>query len=591
VNINPITLNQSFVLFKHRMANSYNTPLAARFFAQFPNTTSVLFTRNGTGIVNIEYYIISSDALYTQQGTMLYTNSQNSINTTIFPMNQNHTIVVVDATCNSNSANDWHETYWMANLSNSTNLFLRRNGASACSGTVGFFAVEFNDNSILQRGEIQITEVSYNVTIASVNLSSSFLIFGQTCDATAINMNACSLKANISSSTTLNFERLAATGVVKVYWYVINMPNAKVQSGESGVVTARTYDAALIPTQNTNLSFSIVSVKNSGAATRYSRIAWSSLISSDGSVVNHLRDDNSLNNYLSWQSIELPALNLNSLPIISLNNPSNFSTVNYRKIDFNFTVVDNNLLIDNCTLWSNFTGIWTRNVTVQNVTNNVTTNITLNLNVGNFIWNVQCYDLSGQSSFSNSNYTLFIQNNLPSIKNMQIIDSIGQTNSVDLLVGQKTKVYCNGTASDSDGYLDIQKINATFYNILVSNFSNVDNATNHFTNSSCNFFQIDSNSSNFDCSFDLTYYSLNGTWICNTTIFDGKNKNNNYSFTNVSTLLALNVTSVIEFGNMLVGNISTNDTLTTITNLGNIPLDINLYGYGSINTGISFTIR
>jgi len=71
----------------------------------------------------------------------------------------------------------------------------------------------------------------------------------------------------------------------------------------------------------------------------------------------------------------------------------NGSLTNSTLIDFNFTVTDDiNQTIQNCTLWSNFTGSWAPNNTITNIANASTRNFTLSLPQGEFIWNIICQD-------------------------------------------------------------------------------------------------------------------------------------------------------------------------------------------------------
>lgn len=94
--------------------------------------------------------------------------------------------------------------------------------------------------------------------------------------------------------------------------------------------------------------------------------------------------------------------------ITSLNYPSNGASVSYGQVNFNFTAVNDEDPIANCTLLGNFTGSWAANQTIYNVANNSQTKISVNLDPGNYLWNVQCTDNYGLSDFYESNYSVIV---------------------------------------------------------------------------------------------------------------------------------------------------------------------------------------
>ncbi|MFH0869566.1 MAG: CARDB domain-containing protein [archaeon] len=109
--------------------------------------------------------------------------------------------------------------------------------------------------------------------------------------------------------------------------------------------------------------------------------------------------------------------------ITNLTNPPNNTVTNLTTIQFNFTVnATKDLVLPNCTLWTDMNGSWMENSTIYNVSRNSITNITLaDLPDGTFKWNVICYTRTGLYDWYDSNYTLTIDAR-PPIKTITSID-------------------------------------------------------------------------------------------------------------------------------------------------------------------------
>ncbi len=152
--------------------------------------------------------------------------------------------------------------------------------------------------------------------------------------------------------------------------------------------------------------------------------------------------------------------------------------------------------------------------------------------------------------------------------------------NIVLNAGGTTTITCNATIRDWNGYNEINNVNATFYYYL-NESSDPDNRNVHYTNASC--LEIDNDGeywANYSCSFELYYFANNGSWDCNVTVID------DYGFTDaannttsINALYALNVTDVIDYGDLSVTDTSENIT-ATVTNFGNMPINISVLGYG-----------
>jgi hypothetical protein len=123
----------------------------------------------------------------------------------------------------------------------------------------------------------------------------------------------------------------------------------------------------------------------------------------------------------NWNNSEVYCFTTgNRVPnVINLTYPLNNSVIELSQVDFNFTVNDSDGSLVNCTLWENATGIWKANTTVLNPAQNTVNNITLtNLGDQTFAWNIQCYDNSGDADFYDSNLTVTIDTQAPTVSSL-----------------------------------------------------------------------------------------------------------------------------------------------------------------------------
>ncbi len=160
-------------------------------------------------------------------------------------------------------------------------------------------------------------------------------------------------------------------------------------------------------------------------------------------------------------------------------------------------------------------------------------------------------------------------------------------NPITLSAGSDKPVECNITIRDYNGFGDLDTVNGTFYHSTSSEGA-ADNNNTKYTNTSCSPIsgQQSGTFANYTCTFPVRYYALNGTWTCSSWVNDSVSlSSNNSNITNVSSLLALNVTTLIDYGQMITGDTSP-DQEANVSNLGNVPINISVEGYARlINDG------
>ncbi len=172
-----------------------------------------------------------------------------------------------------------------------------------------------------------------------------------------------------------------------------------------------------------------------------------------------------------------------------------------------------------------------------------------------------------------------------------IITQVTLPDPVVLTAGGLSVVECNVTVMDYNGATDINVTNATLYHSSSSSGAADDNNT-HYSNASCGAVSQAGNYKNFTCNFSVYYYALNGTWTCNASANDSMSYNaTNLNTTTFSPVLALNVTPLIDYGNLSVGDTSAEQT-ANVTNIGNVPINVSVLGYGNASgDGLAFVCQ
>ncbi len=187
-----------------------------------------------------------------------------------------------------------------------------------------------------------------------------------------------------------------------------------------------------------------------------------------------------------------------------------------------------------------------------------------------------------------------ITESLPTVLGVFIGDGFGNTSNITLNAGTYKTVYCNASIRDFNGGSTIGNVSATFFrNQTPINTTSPDDNNTHYTNTSCTGHSPAGFFRNFTCSFRVQYYANPGQWICNVTAsdnynFTGANGNaSGHNVTNIDALLALNVTTLIDYGDMAVGDIS-DPQQANVTNIGNININVSVKGYGlNISDGLA----
>jgi hypothetical protein len=171
---------------------------------------------------------------------------------------------------------------------------------------------------------------------------------------------------------------------------------------------------------------------------------------------------------------------------------------------------------------------------------------------------------------------------------------------ITLVAGTYRTVTCNATIRVWSGPSEIANVKGIFWDANNASLNSSDLHTNHYTNATCyQNFTYATYYANYTCNFSVYYNADNGTnWTANLTAtssypFNGTvtNWSSNSNTTIINQLLALNVTSLIDYGNLAVGDTSAAQQ-ANVTNFGNININVSVRGYGNTsNDSLAFVCQ
>jgi len=189
----------------------------------------------------------------------------------------------------------------------------------------------------------------------------------------------------------------------------------------------------------------------------------------------------------------------------------------------------------------------------------------------------------------------------PVVSNVQLN---GQ-NAINLTESTTTPISATANISDPQGCSTLSNVTAKIYRSGVTNGKDCTaDANNCYTVASCTQNSCSGTDATYTCTINMQYYTDptdTGTpwsseywkvWI-QATDADSNTGNayNTDGSPDVNSLLALTVTSTINYGNFDPGSSSTTlDKQTIVTSTGNVSLDVNIYGTNMTSGGDSITV-
>lgn len=170
---------------------------------------------------------------------------------------------------------------------------------------------------------------------------------------------------------------------------------------------------------------------------------------------------------------------------------------------------------------------------------------------------------------------------------------------IELIQGATTTIHATGTVSDLNGYADLDIATATIYRSGVGENCTADNNNCYISSGAqCSFYACSGNSCNIDCTADIYYFAeptdagvyAGQTWRLLLSVSDqgGSIGTGTAPSIDLQTTRSVSVNQNIDYGALYASSTSgsTNAT-TTIRNIGNIAVDISLYGADLTDGGSS----
>ncbi|NJL44204.1 MAG: hypothetical protein HC945_02730 [Nitrosarchaeum sp.] len=171
-----------------------------------------------------------------------------------------------------------------------------------------------------------------------------------------------------------------------------------------------------------------------------------------------------------------------------------------------------------------------------------------------------------------------ITNAPPELLTVTVVNGTGIT----LNAGSTKTVLCRATMLDYNGGSTIVNVTATYFDAVTNTTGDPDNNNSHYSNASCTQDSVNGFYANYTCAFPVLYYANPSlSWTCNVTAIDSYGFNDSLSNTSrIYEIYALNVTSPIDYGDLASGDTSANIP-ANVTNLGNVAIEVNVWGYGA----------
>ena len=202
------------------------------------------------------------------------------------------------------------------------------------------------------------------------------------------------------------------------------------------------------------------------------------------------------------------------------------------------------------------------------------------------------FDVWGTNVTNASTITrVYVWNTEPNVTNIVI-----SPDPVVLTPGNITYVNCTADVFDYNGWEDINRTNATFFQSGVATKDSGDDNNNHYTNSSCECTQgAGGTNATCVCTFPVQYYANNGSWVCEFEVVDngGNATERIFNFnssgnatTTLAEIVGIDVPAEIDYGNLSVTETSSL-VEANVSNIGNVPINISVRGWGGQNESVT----
>jgi hypothetical protein len=435
-----VNASEAFLLFR---ANTNDpSPDDWQFTCNMTDTDIYFYRYDGDGGADsstISWQVIEDKNLYVQRGTAELLTGNTTADITINSVDLSKSFIIVYGRCGLEDNNENNGGFFSGNFSNSTSIHLERGNEANCNSTVSWQVIEWDEITV-ESGTTTFPSSTDTHLVdigSSVDLSKSVVIHSSASIGTDTGMDTNLIWADFNSDSQIKFMKKPGTAIANadriVTWYVFTHPMMFRQHDTIYFGADTTID--LVTSIVLNRTFHWSNVWNTGAGQTYTNhLYYLSFFNESRLTVD--KETGNQNNNVSWFVMEF-----NNPFDILLDFPLNDSNFTYSQIDLNFTIIDEDNDIENCTLYTNSSGTWQENSTVFNPLSNTELNFTLNFLDGRYEWNVFCVDLRNYSMWNSSNITFILDTTPPTIYDLQ---NISISNESALIIGY-TNELANGT--------------------------------------------------------------------------------------------------------------------------------------------------
>lgn len=174
-------------------------------------------------------------------------------------------------------------------------------------------------------------------------------------------------------------------------------------------------------------------------------------------------------------------------------------------------------------------------------------------------------------------------NSLPVFNSIIVDDSFDLVlNEIDLFAGTTREVMCSAVIEELDGD-PLTIYGSEFFDSSFSYYGDKQDNNFNYKNNSCfvNSSYGNENETLVNCTFEVYYYANSTNWDCEIIASDVFNNKTGIDLVMVNPLLSLEVGPSIDYGGVMVDNISEEFELV-VSNMGNVQIDLALSGYGIV---------
>lgn len=307
VTINSVNPEKAFIM--HSVRASDSGPDTLHVVAEFINSTTIRFRNYGGASADVEWEVITGEAILVQRGLEAAASGTSSMDVDISQVNLSSSFVLVSSRLSTGTNNQYVRGLWTASFSNASRILLQRD-TTGSAGEVAWQVVSWSGASV-QSGSVSSGAASASSSLSTqVDLASSFLVFSKRISGSTA-LNSFNLGGFLSNSTIVSFYREGGGGTINAEWFVVSHPLLVAQRGSVNTIDSLPLNVSIDTLTNINKSFNSHSRSSTGGgSTNANSVLTSAII--DNSVLQLITGTDPQTQNVSWYVVEI-----SSEPVLS----------------------------------------------------------------------------------------------------------------------------------------------------------------------------------------------------------------------------------------------------------------------------------